>query len=97
MKRNQQSDSVIRDVAEIDEKLTAIPPGLPQNPKVLIVNDITRTGFTLKAAKEFLSKHFSNENIGSASLICHESAPFKPERCVAMTKKVVRFDWKSYS
>ena len=97
MKRNQQSDSVIRDVAEIDEKLTVMPSGLPQNSKVLIVNDMIRGGFTLKAAKEFLSKHFSNENIGSASLICHENASFKPTGYVAMTKKVVRFDWKSYS
>lgn len=97
MKRDVRTGEVTTDVAEIDEKLTAIPSGLPQDPKVLIVGDITRTGFTLKAAKEFLSKNLPGANIGSASLICHENAAHQPTHYVAMTKKVVHFDWKSYS
>jgi len=96
MKREQEDKSTKKDVAKIDENLTAIPPGLAQDVKVLLVNDISRSGFTLNAAEEFLKKHFSDKNIRSATLICYKDASIKPTYNVAVTEKTIRFDWKSY-
>lgn len=83
-------------IVEVDEKLTAIPSGLSKESKVLLVNDISRGGHTLYAASKFLKKHFPEENIRSATLICHEQADSKPMHYVAMAGKTIRFDWKSY-
>ena len=97
MKRNLETGSARNDVAEIDTKLTATQSGLAQDSKVLIVNDMSRSGFTLDAARKFLSGHFQDENIQSATLICYKDAAVKPTHHVAVTGKTVRFDWKSYS
>ncbi len=81
-------------MAKVDDKLATIPPGLSKDSKVLLVNDISRSGHTLEAAYEFLKKYFPDENIRSATLICHKDAGAKPKYYVAMTKKTIRFDWK---
>jgi len=82
-------------LVEVD-KLTTIPSDLPKDSRVLLVNDISRGGHTLYAASEFLKKYFSEENVRSAALICHEQANVKAIYCVAITEKTIRFDWKSY-
>ena len=94
MSREQEDEGRKRDIARVDDKLSAIPPDLPQDSNVLLVNDISRSGFTLNGAEEFLKKHFSN--IRSATLICYQDAAVKPEYYAAVTRKTIRFDWKSY-
>lgn len=80
--------------AKVDDISTAIPSALPTNSKILLVNDISRSGSTLKATHEFLKNRFVDNNIETATLVCHIQASTKPRFYVAMTKKVVRFDWK---
>jgi len=94
MSREQEDEGHKRDIAKVDDKLSAIPLDLPQDLIVLLVNDISRSGFTLDGAEEFLKKHFSN--IRSATLICYQDAAVKPEYYAAVTRKTIRFDWKSY-
>lgn len=96
MAREQGGAGIIVDRAVINESLTAVPSGLAKNSKVLLVNDISRGGYTLGSAAEFLKKHFPDGDIRSATLICAKDANVKPIYSVAMTAKVVRFDWKSY-
>ena len=94
MRREQEDEGRKRDIAMVDDKLSAIPTDLPPDSKVLLVNDISRSGFTLNGAEEFLKKHFSN--MRSATLICYQDAAVKPEYYAAVTRKTIRFDWKSY-
>ncbi len=94
MRREQENEGRKRDIAVVDDKLSAIPTDLPPDSKVLLVNDISRSGFTLNGAEEFLKKHFSN--IRSATLICYQDAAVKPDYYAAVTRKTIRFDWKSY-
>jgi hypoxanthine phosphoribosyltransferase len=96
MVREQGGMGVIIDKAVINENLTAIPSGLSKSSKVLFVNDITRGGHTLGVASEFLKEHFPDGDIRSATLICSKNANVKPIYYVAMTAKVVRFEWKIY-
>lgn len=83
-----------RDIARVDDKLTMIPPDISPDSKVLLVNDISRSGFTLNGAEEFLKQKFSN--IKTTTLICYQDAAVKPEYYAAVTRKTIRFDWKSY-
>ena len=94
MVRDQENEGRTKDIAKVDDNLSVIPPHLSSDLKVLLVNDISRSGFTLNGAKEFLKKHFSS--IQSATLICYQDAAVKPEYYAAVTRKTIRFDWKSY-
>ena len=94
MKREQEDEGRKRDIAMVDDKLSAIPTDLPPDSNILLVNDVSRSGFTLNGAEEFLKNHFSN--IRSATLICYQDAAVKPEYYAAVTRKTIRFDWKSY-
>jgi len=95
-KENDVSGTHIR----IDEKWAAIPPGLSKNSKVLVVNDLTRTGHTSDRALDFLTgpSQVPTQNIRFATLICHQQVPVdaRPTYCVAVTEKLIRFDWKTY-
>ena len=91
-------------VASVDGKLTSITSGLPKDPKVLIVNDIARSGHTLGAAREFLKKYYTDDNIKIATLFRPEKFPEFPEFpefsegkldfYVALTDKNINFEWK---
>jgi len=94
MSREQEDEGRKRDIAKVDDSLSAIPPDLPSDSKVLLVNDVSCSGFTLNGAEEFLKKHFSD--MRSATLICYLTSAVKPEYYAAITRKTVRFDWKSY-
>lgn len=95
--RPEQKNSIAQThMVEVDKNLTAISSFLPENPNALLVNDISRGGHTLYSACEFLKKKFPEGDIRSATLICHKDANAKPDYSVAMTKKAIRFDWKSY-
>lgn len=96
MVRKQGGTVTLIDTVDVNESLTAIPPGLPKNSNILLVNDISRGGHTLGSAAEFLKERFPDGNIRSATLICSKNANVKPIYHVAVTAKVVRFDWKSY-
>lgn len=87
-----------RTVMKVDDKWAATPPSLSKDSKILIVNDIIRSGHTLDVALEFLTEHFQvpEENIQSATLICHKQATIQLTYYVAETRKTIRFDWKSY-
>jgi hypoxanthine phosphoribosyltransferase len=82
---------------KVDEEWTAISPGMSKDAKVLVVNDITRTGDTLKVACNFLANHFDRKNIQSAVLVRDVQDKKNPTYHVAMTAKAVQFDWKTYS
>ena len=82
--------------ANVDDKLAVISSGLPKNSKVLLVNDISRSGHTLDAAYGFLRNHFQEGSIRSATLIYHKDTTVIPKYYVALTEKTIRFDWKSY-
>ena len=81
---------------KVDDRWTAIPPALSDDSKVLIVNDISRTGDTLKAACDFVASHVKAENLQSATLIYSVMSHSVPTYHVAKTPKNVRFDWKSH-
>ena len=91
----EYDDGVIN--VKVDEKWTAIPTGASKDARVLVVNDNTRTGDTLKVACDYLSNYFDRRNIQSAALVRHVDGKKEPTYHVAMTTKAVRFDWKSYS
>lgn len=84
-------------VANVIDNLTSIASGLPKNTKVLIVNDIARSGHTLLAAREFLKVYFTDENIKVATLFRTEDtedSEVELDFCVALTNKVINFEWK---
>ncbi len=85
---------------KVDDKWTAVQPGLFKDSKVLVVNDISRTSHTMDKALDFLIDplQIPRQNIRSATLICHQQVPSdaRPTYYVAMTTKLIRFDWKSY-
>jgi hypoxanthine phosphoribosyltransferase len=91
------SGGVIASKARIDEKSTMSPTYLHKDAKVLLVNDISRGGYTLEAAYKFLREFFPDQNIKSATLFCHSDASVKPTYYVAITGKTIRFDWKSHN
>ena len=95
--RPEKKNSIVETrMMEVDKKLTAISSFLPENPKVLLVNDISRGGHTLYSACDFLNKMLPDGDIRSATLICNKDANAKPNYYVALTTKAVRFEWKSY-
>lgn len=84
-------------VANVIDNLTSIASGLPKNTKVLIVNDIARSGHTLLATREFLKVYFTDENIKVATLFRTEDtedSEVELDFCVALTNKVINFEWK---
>lgn len=87
---------IVANEAKVDDSKTAIASGLGKNCKVLLVSDIARGGNTLKAAYEHLTKQIPEQNIATATLFCHRDASTRPKFYVAMTEKVVRFDWKEW-
>jgi hypoxanthine phosphoribosyltransferase len=80
--------------ARVDDKATTTESGLSEDSKVLLVNDISRSGHTLEAAYEFLKSHFADEKIKTATLFCHKYSSAIPTFYVAMTERVIRFEWK---
>lgn len=83
--------------AKVDQKSTLNPKSLPKDSKVLLVNDVSRGGYTLDVAYSFLKKFFPDQNIQSATLFCSEEAGVKPTYCVVETKRTIRFEWKEPS
>lgn len=91
----ERSDGgVISKKAKVVDKVTAIASGLSKDSKVLLVNDISRSGHSMEAAYEFLKGHFGDENIKTATLFCHEYSSTTPTFCVARTARIIQFEWK---
>ncbi len=80
-------------VANVDDKFSMIPC-LPENPKILLVNDVARSGHTLEAAREFLRSHSTYKNIKIATLFRHEISSVIPDFYTALTHRVINFEWK---
>jgi len=80
-------------VANVDEKFS-MTPGLPDNPKILLVNDIARSGHTLEAAREFLRGYSTDKNIKIATLFRHKISSVIPDFYTALTDRVINFEWK---
>jgi len=80
-------------VANVDDKFS-MTPGLPENPKILLVNDIVRSGHTLEAALEFLKNHSTDKNIKIATLFRNEISSVIPDFYTALTDRVINFEWK---
>lgn len=78
----------------IVDVIHGITSDLSPNSKILLVNDISRGGETLRTAQEALQTHFAGENIKTATLICHVHSWTKPDFRVIDTEKTVYFDWK---
>lgn len=83
-------------MVEVDERLTAIPSDVPEEYKVLLVNDISRGGHTLYSACKYLRGLLPGRDVRSATLICNQMANKKPDYYLASTKKEILFDWKGY-
>ncbi len=80
---------------KLRDELSPVAPGLPKDAKILIVNDISRTGHTLDAASDFLSSQMPEATIKSGVLICHKQT--RPSTYfAAVTTKTIQFDWKHY-
>ncbi|MCK4252490.1 hypothetical protein KAX97_13660, partial [candidate division WOR-3 bacterium] len=94
LSNKRSSDGVIAESVVVKDDLTSIVAGFEKKAKVLLVNDISRGGASLKAAHDFLNQYFEKENIVTASLFCHEDARAKPIHFTIMTKKTIRFEWK---
>ena len=84
----------------VDDRWITKPPGLCEDSRVLLVNDISRTSHTSDNALDFLINTLGipRQNIKSVALICHQQVPesARPDCYVAETSKLIRFDWKSY-
>ncbi len=78
----------------VRDQLGGLVAGLSNDSQVLLVNDISRGGETLRVAHEFLTSHLRHENVVTATLFCHRDAKTKPRFYVVMTDKLIRFDWK---
>ena len=72
-------------------KITA---DLPPNSRILLVNDISRGGETLRVAHEALLTRFQADSIQMATLICQSHSRTKPHFFSIRTDKMVQFDWK---
>lgn len=86
--------TVKTDEAVVVDQLNNLVAGLPTESRVLLVNDISRGGETLRVAHQCLAQHFRPENVMTATLFCHRDARTKPGFHVVMTDKTIRFDWK---
>ncbi len=86
--------TVKTDEAAVVDQLNGLIAGLSLESRVLLVNDISRGGETLRVAHQFLGKHFRPDNVMTATLFCHIDARTKPRFHVVMTDKTIRFDWK---
>ena len=98
---HQKKESTIEMIhIGVDENWVAKPPGLSNDSKVLVVNDISRTSHTMDKAISYVisSLQVPIQNIQTAILICSKQLPIdaKPTYYVAMTSKHVHFDWKTY-
>ena len=83
--------------ARVDQESTLNPESLRKESRVLLVNDVSRGGYTLDAAYSFLRKFFPDENIQSATLFCYKEANVKPKYYAVETKRTIRFEWKEPS
>lgn len=90
----RSSGTVKTDEAVVIGQLDALVAGLSKESRVLLVNDISRGGETLRVAHQLLTQHFRHENVMTATLFCHRDARTKPGFYVVMTDKMIRFDWK---
>jgi len=90
----RSSGTVKTDEAVVIDKLNNLVSGLSTESHVLLINDISRGGETLRVAHQSLGQHFHPENVMTATLFCHRDARTKPGFNVVMTDKTIRFDWK---
>ncbi|MCH7556956.1 MAG: hypothetical protein IIB56_05795 [Planctomycetes bacterium] len=86
--------TVKTDEAVVIDQLNSLVAGLSTESRVLLVNDISRGGETLRVAHQSLGQYFNPENVMTATLFCHRDARTKPRFHVVMTDKTIRFDWK---
>lgn len=89
------SGGIKSEKAVVQENLPLDLSKLSPDAKVLLVNDVSRGGDTLKEAYVYLAKYFKDENIRSATLTVHKDSKAKPSfSATEETEKVIRFDWK---
>lgn len=73
----------------------ALLEGKFEGKKILIVNDITRTGQTLAAAVKFVDSMLGNATIKTAVLFfCKDAHWSQPDFWVYQPKRYVVFEWK---
>jgi hypoxanthine phosphoribosyltransferase len=86
------SAGVTAEKAVVRSNRESVISGFNVDSKVLLVNDISRGGATLRCAIEFLRNSFREHNVKDAALFTYTHA--KPEFHAIATKKEIRFDWK---
>lgn len=91
----RSSDGVTSSMCKVrEENIDQVVSGLSKTDKVLLVNDISRSGLSLMVARDFLYKFFPEDNVKTAALFYHVDTRLEPTFSAIKTDRTVRFDWR---